>query len=343
VAVLLGGEALPDDLLRRTRERFPGVAIRNHYGPTEATVNATVARLDQAERPTLGGPIANVRVYVVDARGAPVPQGVPGELYVGGAGVARGYLGRPELTAEKFVPDGFGEAPGARLYRSGDRVRWLPAGELEFLGRVDHQLKVRGFRVEPGEIEAALRTHERVRDAAVLLREDVPGRQRLVAYVTGDAGVEVGPAELRELLAELRGYLAERVPEYMVPGAFVGLERLPLTPNGKLDRRALPAPEWTPGEEHVAPRTVVEELVAASWAEVLGLERVGVTENFFALGGHSLLATQVVSRLRETLGVEVPLRTLFELPTVEALARTVEDLLIGALDAGQMAEHLERL
>ncbi|HEU0079696.1 MAG TPA: amino acid adenylation domain-containing protein, partial [Longimicrobiaceae bacterium] len=233
VAVLLGGEELPEELVRRTRARFPGAAIWNHYGPTEATVNTTVARVDAAERPTLGRPVANVRVYVVDAYGAPTPGGVPGELYVGGAGVSRGYLGRPELTAEKFVPDPFGGEAGARLYRSGDRVRWLPGGELEFLGRIDHQVKVRGFRVEPGEIEAALRTHELVRDAVVLLREDVPGRQRLVAYVTGEAGAGATPAELRGHLAGLREYLAERVPEYMVPGAFVGLERLPVTANGK--------------------------------------------------------------------------------------------------------------
>ena len=343
VAVLLGGEALPPELARRTRAAFPGVAIWNHYGPTEATVNTTVARVDGAERPGLGRPIANVRVYVLDARGAPLPAGLPGELYVGGAGVARGYLGRPELTAERFVPDALGGEAGARLYRTGDRVRWLPAGELEFLGRIDHQLKVRGFRVEPGEIEAALRTHPGVREAVVLLREDVPGRQRLVAYVAGAAGTRVAPAELREILAELRRHAAERLPEYMVPAAFVALERLPTTSRGKLDRRALPAPEWTDEDEHVAPRTVVEELVAGTWAEVLGIERVGVTASFFALGGHSLLATQVVSRLREALGVEVPLRALFETPTVEALAGIVEDRLLGALDPGQVAEHLERL
>ncbi|HEV2733443.1 MAG TPA: non-ribosomal peptide synthetase, partial [Longimicrobiaceae bacterium] len=343
VAVLLGGEALPQELARRTRAMFPGAAIWNHYGPTEATVNTTVARVDGAGRPSLGRPIANVRVYVLDGRGEPVPAGLPGELYVGGAGVARGYLGRPGLTADRFVPDAFGGGAGARLYRTGDRVRWLPAGELEFLGRIDHQLKIRGFRVEPGEIEAALRTHEQVREAVVLLREDVPGRQGLVAYVTGGAGTQVAPAELRGRLAELRRHVAERLPEYMVPGSFVALESIPKTSGGKVDRRALPAPEWIAEEEHVAPRTVVEELVAGIWAELLGTERVGVTASFFAMGGHSLLATQVVSRLRETLGVEVPLRTLFEMPTVEALSRVVEDRLLGALDPGQVAEHLERL
>ncbi|MET0399318.1 MAG: amino acid adenylation domain-containing protein [Longimicrobiaceae bacterium] len=344
VAVLLGGEALPEELARRTRAAFPGVAVWNHYGPTEATVNTTVARMDGAARPSLGRPIANVRAYVLDARGEPSPLGAPGELYVGGAGVARGYLGRPGLTAERFVPDALGGGAGARLYRTGDRVRWLASGELEFLGRIDQQLKIRGFRVEPGEIEAALRTHERVREAAVLLREDVPGQPRLVAYVAGGAGTQLAPAELRGRLEELRRHVAERLPEYMVPAAFVALESIPKTSGGKVDRRALPAPEWTDQEEeHVAPRTVVEELVAGIWAEVLGTERVGVTASFFALGGHSLLATQVVSRLGETFGVEVPLRTLFEMPTVEALSRVVEDRLLGALDPGRVAEHLERL
>jgi amino acid adenylation domain-containing protein len=343
VAVLLGGEALPQELARRTRAAFPGVAVWNHYGPTEATVNTTVARVDGARRPSLGRPIANARVYVLDARGEPSPLGAPGELYVGGAGVSRGYLGRPELTAERFVPDAFGGGAGARLYRTGDRVRWLPDGTLEFLGRMDQQLKIRGFRVEPGEIEAALRTHEQVREAIVLFREDVPGRPRLVAYVTGGAGTRVAPAELRARLAELRRHVAERLPEHMVPAAFVALESIPTTSGGKVDRRALPAPEWDAEEEHVAPRTAVEELVAGIWAEVLEVERVGVTASFFALGGHSLLATQVVSRLAETFGVEVPLRTLFETPTVEALSRIVEDRLLGALDPGQVAEHLERL
>jgi amino acid adenylation domain-containing protein/non-ribosomal peptide synthase protein (TIGR01720 family) len=325
-AVLLGGEALPDELVRRTRAAFPGVAVWNHYGPTEATVNTTVARVDGAERVSLGRPIAGARVYVVDVLGSPVPAGVAGELYVGGAGVARGYLGRPGLTAERFLPDPLGTEAGARLYRTGDRVRWLPGGELEYLGRADHQVKVRGFRVELGEIEAALRSHGQVREAVVLLREDAPGGQQLVAYVTGRAGERIAPGELRE-------HLAERLPEHMVPAAIVPLERMPVTSGGKVDRGALPAPERTAEEEHVAPRTEVEERVAAIWAEVLGLETVGVEESFFELGGHSLLATRVISAVRKRLGAELPLRALFEAPTVAGLAGRVEAALGAARSA----------
>ena len=319
VAVLLGGEAIPEELVRRTRARFAEVALWNHYGPTEATVNTTVARVEVAEGVRLGRPIANVRVYVVDRAGQPVPVGMPGELYVGGAGVTRGYLGQPELTAERYVPDGFGSESGARLYRSGDRVRWVGSGELEYLGRLDAQVKVRGYRIEPGEIEAALRGCAGVREAAVLLREDVAGQARLVAYVAGEAG-----AELRE--RELREHLSQRLPEYMVPAAYVVVEALPVTANGKVDRRALPAPERVWEGTEAGPRTAAEEVLAGIWAEVLGREGVGVEESFFELGGHSLLATQVVSRARRAFGVELPLRALFEAPTVAGLAGRIEAL-----------------
>ncbi len=318
VAVLLGGEAVAPELVRRTRARFPGAAVWNHYGPTEATVNTTAGRVHGGERITLGRAIANVRTYVCGAGGQPQPVGVPGELWIGGAGVARGYLGRPELTAERFVPDPFGREPGARLYRSGDRVRRLPSGELEYLGRVDAQVKVRGFRIEPGEIEAVLLERNGVREAVVTVREDAPGQRRLVGYVVagGRAAVE-----------ELREHLRERLPEYMVPAALVVLERLPLSANGKIDRRALPAPERAVSEEgYAAPRTPVEEVLCSIWAEVLGVERVGVEESFFALGGHSLLATQVVSRARQAFGAEVPLRALFEASTVAGLAARIEAL-----------------
>ncbi len=315
-AVLLGGEALSAELVRRTLARFPGVRIWNHYGPTEATVNTAVARVDDPQRITLGRPIANARVYLLDAHGGTVPVGVAGELYVGGTGVSRGYLGRPDLTAERFLPDPFSGEPGARLYRSGDRVRWLASGELEYLGRVDRQVKVRGFRIEPGEVEAVVLAQEGVREAVVVVRGE-GAEQRLVAYVTGEVEGTGVRAQLRESL-----------PEYMVPAAIVVLERLPLTPNGKVDRRALPEPGPAgEGEWHVAPRTPAEEILAGIWSECLGVERVGADADFFALGGHSLAATGMISRVRGAFGVEVPLRAVFEAPRLAALAERIESLM----------------
>ncbi|HEU4452036.1 MAG TPA: amino acid adenylation domain-containing protein, partial [Longimicrobium sp.] len=317
--VLCGGEALPGALLQRFHERLPHVALHNLYGPSEAATALTALHCTPEEaRSTvpIGRPTGNVRVYLLDGAGRPVPAGVPGELYIGGVGVARGYLDRPELTAERFVPDPFGGTPGARLYRTGDLARWLADGRMEFLGRNDFQVKIRGFRIEPGEVEAALASHAAVREALVVAREDRPGDRRLVAYVVG--GVETDA---------LRAHLRQSLPDYMVPAAFVVLDRLPLTPNGKVDRKALPAPEYEAAEEtYVAPRTPVEEVLAGIWAEVLRLERVGVEESFFDLGGHSLLATRVVSRIRAVFGVELPLRALFEGPTVAELARRVEEM-----------------
>ncbi len=316
-AVLLGGEALPAELAERTFAAFPEVVLWNHYGPTEATVNITAARVRPGEPVSIGRPVGNARVYLLDANGAPVPVGVPGELYVGGAGVSRGYLGRAELTAAQYLPDPFSGKAGARMYRSGDRVRWRADGELEYVGRTDFQVKVRGFRIEPGEIEAALERHPEVRAAAVTVREDTPGASRLVGYVVPGAGATPEPAALR-------AYLLERLPEYMVPGAVVVLERLPLTPNGKVDRRALPAPDALATDDYAAPRTPAEEILAGIWAQVLKVERVGVRDNFFALGGHSLLATRVVSRIRAAFGVEVPLRSVFEAPDLAGLAERVD-------------------
>ncbi|HEX2211317.1 MAG TPA: amino acid adenylation domain-containing protein, partial [Longimicrobium sp.] len=338
--LLAGGDVLPVDAVRRVRERFPSLRLINGYGPTENTTFTcchTVPETWSGGPVPIGTPISNTRVYVLDAAMRPVPAGLPGELYAGGDGVARGYLNRPAATAERFVPDPFSATPGARMYRTGDRARWIDSAEvrecvraeataithalthsrthaLQYLGRLDAQVKIRGFRIEPGEVETALRRLPGVIDGAVIVREDAPGEKRLVAYVVGDADAD-------SLRARLRGSL----PEYMLPAAFVHLHHLPLTPNGKVDRRALPAPD-APVEADGAPRTPVEEVVAGIWAEVLRIDRVGVTDDFFALGGHSLAATRVVSRLRAVFGVELPLRTLFESPTVAELARAVEEM-----------------
>ena len=295
----------------------------NLYGPTEATIQSTAhacGRIGGGRTSSIGRPIANARIYILDARGEPVPVGVAGELYAGGAGVARGYLGRPELTAERFVADPFGGEAGARMYRTGDLARWNADGTIEFLGRNDDQVKIRGFRIELGEIEVRLAEHPQVREAVVLVREDAPGDRRLAAYVVADHPDAMD-------VAALRAHVRQSLPEYMVPGAFVVLEALPLTPNGKLDRKALPAPEYAAeADRYVAPRTPVEEVLAGIWAEVLRLERVGVEESFFELGGHSLLATRVVSRIRAVFGVELPLRALFEGPTIAELAGRVEEM-----------------
>jgi amino acid adenylation domain-containing protein len=320
----LGGEALSRQLVERLAAALgDGCTLYNGYGPTEVTVNSLLFEIGRpgglrgGERTPIGRPSAENAAYVVGPRGEEVPAGVPGELWLGGPGVARGYLGRPELTAEKFVPDGFSGEPGGRLYRSGDLVGWLPDGTIEFLGRVDDQVKIRGFRIEPGEIEAVLRRHEGVREAVVVARER-PGGRALVAYVVaGPEGPDPG---------ELRDYLRGRLPAALVPAAFVHLARLPLTPSGKVDRRALPEPvfERAAAEPREAARTPLEEALANIFREVLAIVDVGRTDSFFHLGGHSLLATRVLSRVRRELAVEVPLRVLFEAPTVAALAEWIE-------------------
>ncbi|HLL46284.1 MAG TPA: amino acid adenylation domain-containing protein, partial [Longimicrobiaceae bacterium] len=319
-AAFVGGDAVPAELLEAMRAVFPAAEVGVAYGPTEATVMCATYSLAEGVpvgRNMLGRPLPGARLYVVDRAGEPVPAGVAGELWIGGAGVARGYPGRADLTADRWVPDAFAGEAGARLYRSGDRVRRLADGSLEFLGRVDFQVKIRGFRVEPGEIEAALAAHPAVADAVVVPREEVPGDRRLVGYVVPAEGAAWDAAALR-------AFLRERLPEHMVPAALVALPSLPLTPTGKVDRRALPAPEAPEtGDDFLAPRNPTEEVLAGIFAEVLGVARVGVDRGFFDLGGHSLLATRVVSRIRATLGVEVPLRAVFEHPTVAALAVAV--------------------
>ncbi|MDQ3403410.1 MAG: amino acid adenylation domain-containing protein, partial [Actinomycetota bacterium] len=301
--MLVGGEALGEALLRDLR-RNPRLRVFNYYGPTEVTVECTLCRIDEYDRPVIGRPVHNVRAYVLDDSLNPVPPGVPGELYLAGAQLGRGYHARPGLTASSFVADPFGD-PGTRMYRSGDRVLWTDDGVLDFLGRADDQVKIRGFRIEPGEVAAALRELPGVLDAAVLARDG-----RLVAYVVGDP--EGDP----------RALLAGNLPGYMVPAAVVSVPALPLTSSGKLDRRALPAPVFDAGD-FTEPRTEAERLVAAAWADVLGVERIGADDNFFAVGGDSILSIRVVSRLREVFGVRLSPRALFEHPTVAELARAI--------------------
>ncbi|HYH83349.1 MAG TPA: non-ribosomal peptide synthetase, partial [Longimicrobium sp.] len=327
--VMTGGEAVSVPHVRRALELYPQLRLVNGYGPSETTVFATCYPVPAgfgAPSIPVGRPVGDRRVYLLDRHFCAVPLGAAGEVCIGGPAVARGYLGRPGLTAARFVPDPFGE-PGARLYRSGDRARWRAEGELEFVGRVDFQVKIRGFRVEPGEVEAVLRAWPGVREAAVVVREDQPGDRRLVAYVVG--GVEAD---------EVREHLRGQLPEYMVPAAFVVLDALPLTPNGKLDRKALPAPELaSPEEAYVAPRTPTEEVLAGIWAEVLRLERVGVEESFFDLGGHSLLATRVAARVHQVFGVDLPLRAVFERPVLSGLAAEIERLRGTGAAAGEGA------
>jgi amino acid adenylation domain-containing protein len=311
-----GGEALPAELAGRARTVL-GAEVINLYGPTEVCIDATTAVHSGAEKGRsvpIGRPVDNVRAYVLDARHQPVPAGVQGELYLGGAQLARGYLGRPELTAERFVPDPFAAEPGGRLYRTGDRARWLASGALEYLGRLDEQVKIRGVRVEPGEVEAALLRHPAVREAAVVVRADGRGEQRLVGYVVAAEDAAPSPAELRSALRL-------ELPEHMVPSAFVVVDALPRTSSGKLNRRGLPAPAFAAdAERYVAPRTPAEEAVAAAFAETLGVERAGVHDDFFALGGHSLLAVRLMSSIGRRTGVRVPLHALFSGGTVERLA-----------------------
>ena len=321
-AVMSGGEALPPQTVTRFYNRRQA-RLYNVYGPTEAIIDATCWPCDDraaGSTTPIGRPIPNARIYILDDLFRLVPIGVAGHLYIGGAGLARGYVGRPDLTAEKFIPDPFSDHAGARLYRTGDIARYLPDGSVEFIGRIDHQVKIRGFRIELGEIEGTLEQHPRVRQAIVVVHGAGPDQQRLVAYVAATS--EVPPTA-----NDLRGFLHDRLPEHMVPAVFILLDALPLTPNGKVDRHALPTPdERQPelDEAYAACRTPTEELLVEIWRQVLGVARVGIHDDFFRLGGHSLLATQVVSRIREAFQTEMPLLRLFETPTVAGLAEHLD-------------------
>ena len=315
----VAGEAVSAELIALWS---PGRRFYNAFGPAEGSIWVSGTFLDGSREPHIGRPIDNIKLYLLDSQWRPVPIGVPGELCIGGVGVTWGYLRQPDVTAEKYIPDQFSDSPGARLYRTGDLARYLPNGELDFLGRIDHQVKIRGFRIELGEVEAVLGRHPAVREVVVIVREDSPGDRRLVAYLVPQPGQAPG-------ISELHGYLKKKLPDNMVPSAFVLMEALPLSPNGKIDRRALPAPDVTRPEleaPFVAPRGHIEETLAKIWADVLKLKQVGIHDNFFELGGHSLIATQVVSRLRDTLQVELSLPRFFEAPTIVKLAKVIEQV-----------------
>jgi amino acid adenylation domain-containing protein len=322
--VIFGGEALELQSLQPWFDHFGDEQPKliNMYGITETTVHVTYRPITQADLKSsagsvIGRPIPDLGVYILDSRQHLQPVGVPGEIYVGGAGIARGYLKRPELTAERFIADPLGRNPQGRLYRSGDLARWLPSGELEYEGRIDDQVKIRGYRIELGEIEAALSNHVQVKEAVVIARQDTPGDKRLVAYVAADAKLA---------MQELRRHLTAKLPDYMIPSAFISVDALPLTSNGKVDRAALPLPDQSRPElslSYVGPRTDIEATLCEVFAVMLRLDKVGIHDNFFDLGGHSLLATQAVSRMREALRKDIPLRHLFEAPTVSELALLV--------------------
>ncbi len=333
--LLAGGDVLSVPDVKKVLQELKGCTLINGYGPTE---NTTFTCCHKITDPTqlgnsvpIGRPIANTQVYLLDEKLQPVPIGVPGELYIGGDGLAREYFNRPNLTDEKFIPNPFSNKLGSRLYKTGDKARYLSDGNIEFLGRLDNQVKIRGFRIELGEIETAIAQYPGVRETVVIAREDVPGQKYLAAYIVPNHSSDLASSDLRS-------FLSEKLPDYMIPGAFVMLNALPLTPNGKVDRRALPTPEFQPELQRslVAPRTPIEEMLASIWADVLRIEIVGVHHNFFELGGHSLLATQIISRVRDTFAVELPLRSLFEAPTIAEFASRVEN----SLSNGQSQEAL---
>jgi acyl carrier protein len=320
-------------------------ALINNYGPTEATVVATSGRvLPQSgaeRRPSIGRPIDNTTIYIVDESLHLTRSGETGELCIAGLGVAKGYVNSPELTAKKFVRDPFAGRPGARLYRTGDLARWLPDGEIEYVGRVDNLIKIRGYRIEPNEIVSVLNTHPAVENSAVVAREDGTGNLRMLAYVV------INQAQASPSAGELRKLVRAHLPDYMVPAAFLEIPELPLNANGKLDREALPPPENSKmllDHNYVPPQTALEERLSAVVAELLRVDRVGINDNFFLIGGHSLFGTQLIARIRDNFGVELPLRSVFESSTPALLARKIEELLmtrIDSMDENQIQRALE--
>jgi len=334
--VNLAGEPLKSALVDELYEQTSVRRVYDLYGPSEATTYSTYTHRDRGGVETIGCPVANTQVYVLDEWGRVQGVGAVGELYIGGVGLARGYLGRAGLTAQRFVPNAYAQESGSRLYRTGDLVRYLEDGRLEYLGRVDNQVKVRGFRIELGEIESVLLSHAAVKEAVVLAREDEPDRKQLVAYVTGEV------AEGGDLGSELRGYVQARLPGYMVPGAVIVLEALPLTANGKVDRKALPAPqeEGHGRRAYEAPEGITEELLASLWSALLHVKRVGRKDDFFQLGGHSLLAMQLLSRVREAFSTEVEIRSVYDYSSLQTFAAHLDNLAeVDSLDE----ERLESL
>jgi amino acid adenylation domain-containing protein len=338
--VIFGGEALEMRSLRPWYERHGDgqPQLVNMYGITETTVHVTYRPLSERDLTSgsiIGIPIPDVQVYILNA-GQLVPVGVPGEMFVGGEGLGRGYLNRPELTAERFIPNPFGQTEGERLYRTGDLARYLPDGSIEFLGRIDQQVKIRGFRIELGEIETILGDHPQVVEAIVAARENGQGEKRLVAYVVPEQGQAA-------TLNELRSFLKQKLPDYMVPSTFVFLDVLPLTPNGKVDRKALPEPDDSRPElidGYVAPSTPIEKALAEMWMQVLDVEKVGIHDNFFDLGGHSLLAMQLISRVRNSFQIELSVRSLFDAPTVAGLEMVVVNSLIEQTEPEETTQIL---
>ncbi|MCQ8130888.1 amino acid adenylation domain-containing protein, partial [Methylomonas rivi] len=323
--VICSGEALPADLVQRFQQKLPA-ELHNLYGPTEASVDVSywACPADCKENAIpIGKPIANLRLHILDRSLNPVPIGTPGELHIGGIGLGRGYLNRPDLTAERFVPDPFGPV-GSRLYKTGDLTRYRPDGNIDYLGRIDHQVKIRGFRIELGEIEAQLLKQPEIKDAVVVAREDQPNDKRLVAYVVPHTTAADAKAE-HAIVERIKAALKQNLPDYMVPSAFVVMEAMPLSANGKLDRKLLPTPDFSEQLKNacVAPRTETEQALAEIWQEVLGVEQVGIEDDFFELGGHSLLATQLMSRITKRFSVELPLRHLFKHGRLVALAETI--------------------